>query len=55
MIYTVYCDESCHLQNDQSSVMVLGAMYCPKEKKKDIYSDIRAIKKKHGLDRKSVV
>ena len=49
MIYTVYCDESCHLQNDQSSVMVLGAMYCPKEKKKDIYSDIRAIKKKHGL------
>ncbi|MCM1538350.1 MAG: hypothetical protein NC254_08130 [bacterium] len=49
MLYTVYCDESCHLQNDKSSVMVLGAMYCPKEKKQQIYSDIRTIKKKYGL------
>lgn len=49
MLYTIYCDESCHLQNDKSSVMVLGAMYCPKERKKQIYSDIRSIKEKHGL------
>ncbi len=49
MLYNVYCDESCHLQNDKSPIMVLGAMYCPKEKKKDIYSDIRTIKEKHGL------
>lgn len=49
MLYTIYCDESCHLQNDRSSVMVLGAMYCPKEKKQPIYSDIRSIKKKYGL------
>lgn len=28
MLYTVYCDESYHLQKDTSSVMVLGAMYC---------------------------
>lgn len=49
MLYTVFCDESCHLQNDQSPIMVLGAMYCPKEKKRQIYSDIRAIKEKHGL------
>ena len=50
MIYTVYCDESCHLENDDSPIMVLGAMYCPKEKKKQIYSDIRSIKEKHGLN-----
>ncbi len=49
MLYTVFCDESCHLQNDNSPVMVLGAMYCPKDKKRHIYSDIRAIKQKHGM------
>lgn len=50
MLYTVFCDESCHLQMDNSSVMVLGAMYCFSEKRKQIYSDIRAIKEKHGLN-----
>jgi len=30
--YNVYCDESCHLQNDGLSVMVLGAVWCPLEK-----------------------
>ena len=34
MLYTVFCDESCHLQMDNSSVMVLGAMYCFSEKRK---------------------
>ena len=50
MLYNVYCDESCHLQKDNSPVMVLGAMYAPKEKKGQIYTDIRAIKEKHGLN-----
>ncbi len=49
MIYNVYCDESCHLQNDKSDVMVLGAMYCPENKKGDIFSDIRSIKEKYKL------
>ena len=47
--YNVYCDESCHLEKDASPVMILGAMYCPEEDKKQIYDDIRAIKKKHGI------
>ncbi|SHJ90057.1 Protein of unknown function [Caminicella sporogenes DSM 14501] len=42
-MYYVYCDESCHLPRDNSDVMVLGALQCPKEKKKDIYEDIRNI------------
>ena len=50
MKYVVYCDESCHLQHDDSQVMVLGAMYCASENKEKIFRDIRAIKKKHGLD-----
>ncbi|MEG2733162.1 MAG: DUF3800 domain-containing protein [Clostridium sp.] len=50
MKYNVYCDESCHLQQDDSPVMILGAVYCEAEKKKQIYEDIRTIKKKHGVD-----
>lgn len=47
--YNVYCDESCHLERDSSPVMILGAMYCPKECKKQIYEEIRAIKTKHNI------
>ena len=50
MKYNVYCDESCHLRNDASSVMILGAVSCPREQKKKIFDDIRTIKVKHGLD-----
>lgn len=50
MEYNIYCDESCHLPNDHSPVMVLGAAYCPAEKKQQIFSDIRAIKTKHGIN-----
>ena len=30
-IYKIYCDESCHLQQCDSDVMVLGALICPNE------------------------
>lgn len=50
MLHTVFCDESCHLQKDGSPIMVLGAMYCLSAQRKQIYSDIRAIKEKHGLN-----
>ena len=26
--YNVYCDESCHLENDHQKVMTLGAVWC---------------------------
>jgi len=29
-IYNIYCDESCHLENDGEKVMVLGAIWCPR-------------------------
>ena len=45
MLYTVFCDESCHLQKDNSSVMVLGAMYCLSEKRKQIIQIFVQLKK----------
>jgi hypothetical protein len=47
--YNVYCDESCHLQNDYQNVMVLGAVWCPMEKSRSIAIDIREIKKRHNM------
>ena len=49
-IYNIYCDESCHLENDkESNVMVLGAVWCPESRVKEIFERIREIKLKHGL------
>ncbi|WP_127575243.1 DUF3800 domain-containing protein [Paenibacillus barengoltzii] len=48
-MFNIYCDESCHLENDSSDVMVLGAITCPSEKKKQVFSDIRHIKEQHGI------
>lgn len=48
-IFSVYCDESCHLENDRQSAMVLGAVWCPKEKAREISVHIRELKKSHGL------
>jgi len=48
-IYNVYCDESCHLENDHQNVMVLGAIWCPLEKSHEISISLRDIKKKHNL------
>ena len=48
-IYNVYCDESCHLENDHQQVMVLGAVWCPLEKAREISVRLREIKSHHGL------
>lgn len=50
-VINVYCDESCHLENDNSPVMVLGSIWAPHNKIKTITSDIRNIKEKHGFSR----
>ena len=47
--YNVYLDESCHLENDSINVMMLGSVWCPKEKVRDIGIRIRDIQKQHGL------
>lgn len=45
----IYCDESCHLQNDKQSVMVLGAIHCPASKKDEIFLRIDELKRKYNL------
>lgn len=45
----IYCDESCHLEHDHSSAMLMGAISCPSSEKERIYSTIRRIKEKHNL------
>lgn len=48
-IINIYCDESCHLENDKEKVMALGAVYCPASKKKEIFQMLTELKKKHNL------
>lgn len=45
----IYCDESCHLPNDRKSHMTLGALVSGTEGSKEIATELRAIKKRHGL------
>ena len=49
MEYNIYCDESCHLQHDKKRFMVIGAVYCPVEKKSEICKRIKDIKKRNGV------
>jgi hypothetical protein len=52
MEYNVYCDESCHLVSNESNVMLIGAVYCPKEKVKRINDYIQHLKANYNLSYK---
>ena len=47
--YNIYCDESCHLIHDDSKVMGMGAVWCPMNKRKEIFSSLREIKTKYDF------
>jgi hypothetical protein len=47
--FNIYCDESCHMEHDHQKAMVLGAVWCPREKVREICVRIREIKARHGL------
>jgi len=47
--FNVYCDESCHLENDRQQVMLLGAVWCRNDLSRSIAKRLKAIKKKHDL------
>lgn len=49
MLYNVYCDETCHLENDGINVMVLGAVWCPQRKLKEINQRIKEIKARNNV------
>lgn len=48
-VFNVYCDESCHLEHDHQRSMVLGAIWCLRDKRREIAVRLREIKQKHGL------
>ncbi|MEG1506238.1 MAG: DUF3800 domain-containing protein [Bacilli bacterium] len=50
MKYNIYCDESCHLENDHQKIMVLGAVKCGLYSKKKTVNDIRNLKKKYNMN-----
>ncbi len=45
--YNVYCDESCHLENDQQPVMLLGAAWCPREEVARLSREVQDMKARH--------
>ena len=49
----IYCDESCHLEHEIENVMLISCVYCLKDKTKQISTDLRALKEKHGLSKRA--
>ncbi len=49
--YNIYCDESCHLENDGIKSMSLGAVWCDQKAVKNLSEQVRQIKLAHGLSR----
>ena len=49
MLYNIYCDETCHLENDRINDMVIGAIWCPQSKLNDINQRIKRIKIRNGI------
>jgi Protein of unknown function (DUF3800) len=47
--YNIYCDESCHLEHDGHHAMALGAVWCPKERARDIAVRLRALQNSHQV------
>lgn len=47
-IYNIYCDESCHLENDGMPVMLLGGIWCPVDEVQRLATELRDIKKRHN-------
>lgn len=49
--FNIYCDESCHLEHDRQTAMVLGALWCPSRKVRECNVAIRDLKAYHGLSK----
>ncbi len=48
--FNIYCDESCHLENDHINIMVLGSIKCNLSDKRIIVKDIRKLKEKYNMN-----
>lgn len=46
--YKLFCDESCHLEHDNSNVMVLGTLCCPEDRVEAINRQIKTLRYQHN-------
>jgi hypothetical protein len=44
--FNIYCDESCHLEHDEQSVMLIGGIWCPKDEVNNISKNVRELKER---------
>ncbi|WP_239728018.1 MULTISPECIES: DUF3800 domain-containing protein [unclassified Mammaliicoccus] len=47
----MYCDESCHLENDKINTMILGALTVPEFAKESVYEHIKLLKKDMNISK----
>ncbi len=47
--FNIYCDESCHLENDRQKAMVLGAVWAPQSQVAELARVARKLKTDFGL------
>lgn len=47
--YNLYCDESCHLENDGQKAMVLGALIAPQGKHLVFSEQLKQLKRSYGV------
>ncbi|HEP1818361.1 TPA: DUF3800 domain-containing protein [Streptococcus suis] len=51
----LYCDESCHLENDNEKVMLIGGISCPDYARSIVYQEIKEIKLRYGISSHSEI
>lgn len=49
--FNVYCDESCHLENDGEKTMGLGGVICPTRYASLVNHELKRLKVEHGMPR----
>lgn len=49
MEINIYCDESCHLENDKQAAMVIGAVWCSKALVPEVTGRLKEIKARYKL------
>lgn len=47
---SIYCDESCHLENDRQKVMLLGCVYTNQQRVKRLASQLVELKRQFGSE-----
>jgi hypothetical protein len=47
--FNIYCDESCHLENDQQKPMLLGCIWAPEEKSRYYSTCLKRLKEEYGV------